>query len=128
MLAMRGGASPVFVHAGLARLYLHDRRWSNALVEAEKALALGPNYADAHKFRGDALRRLGRTVQAVAAYRKAADLAPAWGRLRIDWGIAELRRGDKKAARERFAEAGRRFLSPTDQRVLARMRTLAGVA
>lgn len=125
MLALRGGAPPVFVHAGLARLDLQNRRWGDALAEADKALAAGPNYADAHKYRGDALRRLGRRDEAVAAYRKAADLAPAWGRLRIDWGLAELGRGDRKAAARQFDAASRLFLRPTDQKVLAGLRPFA---
>ena len=125
MLALRGGAAPVFVHGGLARLELQNRRWGAALAEANQALAAGPNYADAHKYRGDALRRLGRLDEAIASYRKAADIAPQWGRLRIDWGIAELRRGDKQAARAQFDEAARRFLSNRDRLLLAAVRPLA---
>lgn len=125
MLALRGGAPLVFVHAGLARLDLANRRWGDALAEADKALAAGPNYADAHKYRGDALRRLRRRDEAVAAYRKAAALAPAWGRLRIDWGLAELGRGDRKAAAKQFDAAGQLFLGPTDQKVLVGLRSFA---
>jgi len=124
--ARRAGANPLLSDLDMARLHFKNRKWSEALEYADRGVSLGPNNADVHKLRGDSLRRLGRLDEATKAYATAAGITPKWGRLWIDWGIAELRHGDQKAARERFAEAASRFLSPADQRVLARMRTLAG--
>ena len=126
--AQRAGANPLLSALDMARLQYKNRNWSEALGFADRAVSLGPKNADAHKARGDALRRLGRLEEATAEYKLAADITPKWGRLWIDWGIADLRRGNQKAAQGRFAEAERRFLSPTDRSVLARMRRLAGGA
>lgn len=124
--AQRAGANILFSNFSMAKLYLTNRKWTEALEYADRAVSLGPNNADAHKVRGDALRRLGRLDEAGKEYASAAKITPKWGRLRIDWGIAELRRGDKQAARVQFDEAARKFLSPTDRRVLGGMRALAG--
>ncbi len=56
-----------------------------ALELIDKALARSANFADAHSNRGNVLRALRRTDDAVAAYRQAIALAPAnplpWGNL-----------------------------------------------
>lgn len=123
--AVRIGINPLFARDQLAKIALRNRRWAEALAEADGAVALGPNYADAHKARGDALRRLGRFDEAVEAYRRAGALAPQWGRLRIDWGMAELGAGHSDKARSRFYEASRLFLSARDRLVLAAVRPFA---
>lgn len=56
-----------------------------ALELIDKALARSATFAEAHSNRGNVLRALGRTDDAVAAYRQAITLAPAnplpWGNL-----------------------------------------------
>jgi len=123
--AVRNGTNPLVARDQMVKIALLNRRWSEALAEADRALAVGPNYADSHKARGDALRRLGRFDEAVAAYRRAEALAPQWGRLRIDWGMAELGRRHPDKARSKFDEASRLFLSARDRRVLATVRPFA---
>ena len=124
-VAVRNGTNPLVARDQMAKIALLNRRWGEALAEADGAVALGPNYADSHKARGDALRRLSRFDEAVAAYRRAEALAPQWGRLRIDWGMAELGRGHPDKARSKFDEASRLFLSARDRRVLAAVRPFA---
>ncbi|MFN8701431.1 MAG: tetratricopeptide repeat protein [Rhodospirillales bacterium] len=51
-------------------------RHAETLAAVEKALALEPNYAEAHHLRAVALRHLGRSDDAIAACAKAIALAP----------------------------------------------------
>lgn len=48
----------------------------SALRACEKALALDPDWAEAHNLRGVVLDAMGQTGEAVAAYRRALRLAP----------------------------------------------------
>jgi tetratricopeptide (TPR) repeat protein len=47
-----------------------------ALVAADAALDLRPDYVDALLLRGEALASLGRKDEALAAYRRAQNMAP----------------------------------------------------
>ena len=122
--AIRQGDLPVSAWARMARISLDHHRWKDALADADRAVAAGPKFADGHKLRGDALRRLRRYDEAVAQYRTAAKIAPQWGRLHVDWGMAEAQRGNPAEAHKQFAAAQKLFLSATDQRVLAAVRPL----
>ena len=51
-------------------------RLSEALDCYDKAIALNPNYAEAHSNRGNALRDLGRTQEARESSNKAVTLNP----------------------------------------------------
>jgi len=114
------------IEVELSRLYLNSGRHSDALKAAERAVALGPRYADALKARGDALRKLGRLDDAVASYAKAEKAAPRWGRLQVDWGVAAARQGKKSDASKHFARAMTMDLSPADRRVAARLNAMVG--
>ena len=110
---------PLSLTLGLAQIEQRAGRYAAALAAANRVIAIGPNFADGHKARGDALRQLGRIDEAVSEYRKTAAIAPKWTRLYIDWAIAEVVRGDKAAARDRIAQARRLYQLPSDKRMLA---------
>ena len=59
-----------------------------ALASYERALALHPAYALAQHYRANTLRALGRTDEAIAAYRKARELGADAGE--IDFALAAL--------------------------------------
>ena len=117
--AIARAPNPLFLTLGLAQIEQRAGSFAAALDAADRVVAIGPNFADGHKARGDALRRLGRIDEAVSEYRKTARIAPKWARLYIDWGIAEVRRGDKAAAREQFARARGLYLLPSDKRIVS---------
>ncbi len=72
-------ANPAYWQAadGLARLYLTQGRPDRALDVAAVARETRPDVFQVHAIEGDALRALGRTDEALDAYRQAATLAPA---------------------------------------------------
>ena len=116
---------PLFLTLGLAQLEQRAGRYSAALAAADQVVAIGPNFADGHKARGDALRRLGRIDEAVSEYEKTAKIAPKWTRLYIDWAIAEIERGDKAAARGKLAATRRLYQLPSEKRAYAAVSRLA---
>ena len=54
----------------------YDRDWSSAESEYKKAIALDPNYATAHHWYGLLLTALGRSDEALAELRRAAEIDP----------------------------------------------------
>ena len=103
------------------------RRGDNqeALTFADRAISKGPKFPDALKVRGDALRNLNRLDDAADSYAKAAQGAPRWGRLQIDWGFAEMRRGRWADARKHLAAAGTMDLNAADRRLLTKLQQIA---
>jgi len=123
--AITRAPNPLFLTLGLAGIEQRAGRYVAALAAADRVVAIGPNFADGHKARGDALRRLGRIDEAVSEYRKTAKIAPRWTRLYIDWAIAEIERGDKATARGKLAETGRLYQLPSEKRAIAAVSRLA---
>jgi tetratricopeptide (TPR) repeat protein len=119
-----GGDTP-FVPTQLGQILVDQGKYAEALQLADQAIRAGPKYADAYKLKGDALRKLNRLDDAVDAYRTAAQWAPRWGRLQIDWGFAEMRRGRWSDARKHLAPAATMDLSPADRQLLAKLRRIA---
>ena len=124
--AEQQGAQVAFSAESLGRQYLRAGKYREALVEAERATAVGPRYADALKLRGDALRKLGRLDEAVDFYARAENAAPRWGRLQIDWGVAAARQGRKSEAKEHFERAMTMDLSAADRSIAARIKAMVG--
>lgn len=64
----------------LERAYKYDEQdeFDKALIECELAIELAPNLAEAHNLLGLILDELNRKEEAVAAYRKAVRLGPAF--------------------------------------------------
>jgi tetratricopeptide (TPR) repeat protein len=117
--------SSPFADTVFATILFRRGDYQGALDFANRAITKGPKYPDAHKVRGDALRKLNRLDDAVAAYEKAAAGAPRWGRLQIDWGFAEMRRGQWADARKHLAAAGTMDLNAADRRLLAKLQAIA---
>jgi tetratricopeptide (TPR) repeat protein len=59
-----------------AKLLLQNRKAAEAATELEKAIALDPNYAEAHNELGVAYVRLGRNPEAASEFRRAIALVP----------------------------------------------------
>lgn len=59
--------------------------WSEALFRFERAAALRPDDAEIQNDLAVAYESLGRTAQALAAYKKALELAPADQRIRRNY-------------------------------------------
>lgn len=70
--------------------------FNDALAGYERALALRPDYALAEHYRANTLRALGRTAEAIAAYRRALDLGADAGE--IGFALAALGQGERPAS------------------------------
>ena len=86
--------------------------FAGAEADVEKALALNPGDASANREHAESLYMLGRLREAVASYRKAADLDPLDSLTWVDLGMAYLAAGDLASAREATARA--HAISPDD--------------
>lgn len=65
-------------HLQTAYEYIEQSDLQNALNECQIAIQLAPDSADAHNLHGIILDRLGKTEQAILAYREAIRLNPAF--------------------------------------------------
>jgi len=79
-VSINGKQAPL--HSNLAYAYNAQRRFSEALASANRALALQPDFPDALNNRGNALAGLDRPAEALASFDKALalqpELAQAW--------------------------------------------------
>jgi Tfp pilus assembly protein PilF len=73
-------------------------QWEQARAQYEIALAADPTTAEAHYDLALVLDRLGRNNEALAHYRKAADLAPG---NRVIWNAPPFRRVDAEVGKSR---------------------------
>lgn len=65
------------VHLGLALSYwVYDYNWELTFEAFDRAIALNPNYAEAHIFYGHFLALMGRVEESIAATEKARELDP----------------------------------------------------
>jgi tetratricopeptide (TPR) repeat protein len=65
-------------HLELAYAYEERNEFESALRECELAFQLAPDWAEAHNLQGIVLEGLGRGEEAIAAYREAVRLDPAF--------------------------------------------------
>jgi TolB-like protein/Tfp pilus assembly protein PilF len=86
--------------------------FAGAEADVERALALNPGDASATREHAVSLYTLGRRHEAVASYRKAADLDPLDSLTWVDLGMAYLAVGNLAGAREATARAHE--ISPDD--------------
>lgn len=100
---------------GVGMQHAQKQEWTEAIVSWQQAVAVDPEFADAHGNLGVALQMCGRLDEAIAAYRRAvtinANLATGWNNLggglfakgELDESIAALHRATK--AKPDYAEA-----------------------
>jgi len=115
--AIRQGPSIPMAYLDLARVPGTDP--AAALVLIREANRRGPGWADPLKAWGDALRGQRDWRGAAAQYAEAAERAPRWGALNIEWARALWLSGKHDEAREKFAAAAKMDLSATDRARLA---------
>lgn len=124
-------AGPTFSNMGV--LYHERGDYARAVDSFRRAIALRPNSAPTHRNLGDALLRLGRRDEAVAAYRKAAELGEA-ARVVNPADVQNLsalavyleKAGDTRGADRNLAEALR--LAPSDADVRFRAAVVYALA
>lgn len=76
-------------HATLGFIYFWSKRdVKNANREFERALALDPNYANAHHWYGNVLMNEGRSAEGLAHLTRAEELDPSSPSIRADKGLA----------------------------------------
>ncbi len=105
-----------YVEDARARLEAGDP--AGAAQLAGLAEVKNPRFADAPEVRGEALLAARDLRGAVAAFARAAALAPRWGRGRLKWGEALLLQGHAREARSQFAVAKGLDLSRPDRAAL----------
>ncbi|MDO8681513.1 MAG: tetratricopeptide repeat protein [Acidobacteriota bacterium] len=81
------------------------KRYDEAVVHHERAVALQPDYAPAYNNLGAALRAAGRLDEAVAQYQKALALKPDFGNASYNLANALLERGQAGASVDEFRKA-----------------------
>jgi Tfp pilus assembly protein PilF len=62
-------------HENLASQFMHERKFDQALAEAEAAVEVAPNRPIAHATRSRILSAMGRTDEAMDEIRKADSIA-----------------------------------------------------
>jgi Flp pilus assembly protein TadD len=86
------------VRFGLAGAYLAAGQAEDAVIEYRETIRLKPDYSAAHRGLGRALERVGRTVEAIAAYKLGLEVATKNGDLQTVKEIdVFLRRLEKSA-------------------------------
>jgi len=83
-------------HLGVIEYQEGDARQAAALIG--EAIALRPDYAEAHSNLGNALKQLGRLAESVTAYQKAIELKPDYADAHNNLGTALKDQGKLKAA------------------------------
>ena len=86
-------------HTSLAGIDVFEWNWPDAEKEFQRALALNPNYALAHHWRGNLyLSPLGRHTEAIAELKRAQELDPLSLIVQTDLGFAYFFAGHYDAA------------------------------
>jgi len=75
-LSLDNGSADAHYALGVVALF-YDWDWTAAEEEFQRALALNPNHAFTHQWRGRALVTRGKTEEAVAEAKRALSLSPA---------------------------------------------------
>ena len=71
-------------------------RLDEALMNYDRAIALKPDYVEAHSNRGNCLDEMGRYPEALLSYQDALALQPHHADARWNTAINRLRAGDLK--------------------------------
>ncbi|MEZ5289540.1 MAG: tetratricopeptide repeat protein [Vicinamibacterales bacterium] len=100
------------IFANVGAIYHTEGRFEDAVASYRRAIALAPNISYVHRNLGDALLRMGRRNEALAAYRDAVERAeaelavsPSDPRLLATVAVYAQKAGDGASAAARIAEA-----------------------
>jgi serine/threonine-protein kinase len=103
-VALDPGLAEAYAVRGMVRAFA--RRWSAAKEDLDRALALNPGSADVRWNRASAvLLPLGKVDEAIADFRRAAELDPLWPQAWGGLGEALVARGDTEEARAMYRRA-----------------------
>jgi hypothetical protein len=94
-------------------------RLDEALASHDKALALKPDYAEAHCNRGSVLNCLRRPDEALASFNQAIALQPDFAQAYFNRGMTELGAGDMKSGWRDF-EWRRKIVEMSGNRIFPR--------
>ena len=86
------------VHYHLAYAYMQKDMYANALVHAERAVAMDPEYFEARYALGALYASKGLYGEAIRHYEKALELDPEHVYARLDLGMLYLRKGEYNKA------------------------------
>jgi len=79
-----------YVHYAVGKTRLYQRRYDEAITEAERAIALDPNYPDGYFLMGWILTFAGRSAEALDYYKRAMRLDPQFpGGVLYNLGLAQ---------------------------------------
>jgi len=92
------------MHAETSQAYLDACMMPEAIRELERAVALGPGFADLRTRLGVLYRDSGDRRRAMDQFRKAIEANPKYGQARIMLGVLMLSSGDINAAVAQFNE------------------------
>ena len=93
------------VHVNLARIAIADGDPEAALRMADKAIVSQSHLLEAHNIKGNALKALGRSGEALAAYADALDLDASNAEVLCNTGILFNEEGQNDRARTAFERA-----------------------
>lgn len=98
-------AEPAYIAALLGQTLIEQGEWALAAYHLTRAVALSPDYADAHSYLGYALDRMGYPELAKHHLDRGVELAPQSPVAHILLGLHYKRRGDFSAARAEYEKA-----------------------
>jgi len=104
-MSMLAAPSHDLAHLTRARTFRNEGRLGDALAELRQAVALHPDWAEAHHQLGNALKSLGAFAEAVESLRTAARLDPFQAAIWLNLGVSCLELGRLGQAEECFRQA-----------------------
>ncbi len=78
---------------------------SESQAAFQKAIQVGPQYADAKSNLGALYAKLGSNAEAVALFEKAVEDSPQYPRSYLNWGLVLASQGDLSRAKEMIEKA-----------------------
>jgi tetratricopeptide (TPR) repeat protein len=87
-----------FVRMNLSVLEAHEGNLDKALAEAQEAVRLRPDLSLTHFYLGQALKKMGRTAEAAAAYKHAIQLDPRYNEAKEALALIEKSDGQSESA------------------------------
>lgn len=122
---MAAGPEAVSAHAGMARVYLKQKKVAEAAAAAAKAVELGPSSADAHASLGEVLFRQGKIREALAEFQAFAKTGTKEARIYLGLYRVNHAASYYKAAKTRIDQAY--ALEPRDPEIRHAWTSTVGV-